>query len=76
MKCGRSSAQTVIKPGPLHSPKQMAGLEFQGAHKAMASIAPGLGLGAPLKDSHRLCDVVMEVPLAKDKWPCPFKNEI
>ena len=56
---------------------------FREATKAMASVAPGLGLGAPLKDSHRLCDFLMEVPFtdmkvpfAKDKWPCPFKNEI
>ena len=53
------------------------------ATKAMASVAPGLGLGAPLKDSHRLCDFLMEVPFTdvemsftEDQWPCPFRNEI
>ena len=42
-----------------------------------------LGLGAPLKNSHRLSDFLMEVsftdmkvPLVKDKWRCPFENEI
>ena len=48
----------------------------------MASIAPGLGLDAPLKDSHRLRDCLlkvtftdMEVPFIKDKWPYPYRNE-
>jgi len=49
----------------------------------MEAIDPGLGLGAPLKDSHRLCDFLMEVPFAsikvpftRDQWPFPFNNEI
>ena len=49
----------------------------------MASITPGLGLGGPFNNSHRLSDFQMEmsfrdmgVPFKKDKWPCPFKNEI
>ena len=55
---------------------------FRKATNAMAYIVPGLGLGAPLKDSHRLCDFLMEVPLtdmkvpcAKDKWPWPFESK-
>ena len=38
----------------------------------MASIAPGLGLAAPLKDSHRLNDFVREVPFTDTK--VPFEN--
>ncbi len=33
--------------------------------EARASVAPGLGLGAPSEVSHRLEDFPMEVPLAK-----------
>ncbi len=42
----------------------------------MASVAPGLGLCAPSKVSHRLEDFLMEVPFAKQKWPCPVKDAI
>ena len=58
-------------------------LNFREAMEAVASVAPGLGLGAPLKDSHRLFDFLMEVPFTdmemsftEDQWPCPFRNEI
>ena len=37
------------------------------ALEAMACDAPGLGLGAPLKVSHRLSDFTMNVPFAKQK---------
>ena len=33
----------------------------------MASVAPGLGLGAPLEDPHRLEEFAMEVPFGKMK---------
>ena len=51
-----------------------AGLKFFEGPKAMASVAPGLGLGTPLKDSHRdfLMEMPftdMEVPFTKVKWP-------
>ena len=40
-------------------------------------IDPGLGLGAPLKVSHRLSDFQVEVvPYAKLKWHCSLKDAI
>ena len=53
------------------------------AMKAIASIALTVNLGAPLKDSQKLCDYLMQlpfsdlkVPLTKEKLPCPVKNGI
>ena len=61
----------------------ISGLKFQGGYEGNGLHCPWSGLGAPLKDSHRLCDFPiekpftgMEVPFTKDKWPCPFRNEI
>ena len=44
------------------------------AVKALVPVAPGLGLGAPSKVSHRLY-FQLEVPFAKGKWPCLLKVE-
>ena len=52
------------------------GLEFHGGHRGHGLCCPGLGLGALSKCSPRHSDILMEVPLLKTKWPCPFKKEI
>ena len=44
------------------------------ATKTMYSVASGLGLGAPLKDSHRLCDYPMEVPFTGIEVPYTKKG--
>ena len=46
------------------------------AIETMVFVAPGLGLGAPSIVSHWPQDFLMDVPIAKWIWPCPFKDEI
>ena len=36
---------------------------------------PDLCIIARSKYSHRHYDILMEVPFAQEKWPCPYKNE-
>ena len=46
------------------------------ATEAVASIAPGLCLGALSKVPIEIYKFLIEVPFAKDKSPCPFKYEV
>ena len=47
-----------------HEGQSNSGLEFPKATEAMASVVPGLGLGAPSKVSHSLQDFPMKVLFA------------
>ena len=44
--------------------------------EAIASIAPGLCLGALSKVPIEIYKFLIEVPFAKEKSPCPFKYEV
>ena len=46
------------------------------ATEAIASIAPGLCIGALSKVPIEIYKFLIEVPFAKEKWPCPFKYEV
>ena len=46
------------------------------AMEAIASIAPGLCLGALSKVPIEIYRFLIEVPFAKEKSPCPFKYEL
>ena len=46
------------------------------ATEAIASVAPGLCLGALSKVPIDIYKFLIEVPFAKDKSPCPFKYEV
>ena len=49
---------------------------FTEATGAMASVALVLALVPFLNVPLDYSDILMEVPLLKTKWPCPFKKEI
>ena len=44
--------------------------------EAIASVAPGLYLGALSKVPIEIYKFLIEVPFAKEKSPCPFKYEV
>ena len=44
--------------------------------EAIASVAPGLCLGALSKVPIEIYKFLIEVPFAKEKSPCPFKYEV
>ena len=44
--------------------------------EAVASVAPGLCLGALSKVPTEIYKFLIEVPFAKEESPCPFKYEI
>ena len=46
------------------------------ATEAIASVAPGLCLGALSKVPIEIYKFLIEVPFAKEKSPCPFKYEV
>ena len=46
------------------------------ATEAIASVAPGLCLGALSKVPIEIYKFLIEVPFAKEKLPCPFKYEV
>ena len=46
------------------------------ATEAIASVAPGLCLGALSKVPTEIYKFLIEVPFAKEKSPCPFKYEV
>ena len=58
-------------------------LNLTEATEAMASDAPGLGLGAPLRCPHRHVNFLTQVPFqnrkcpfSSEKWPAPFRYKI
>jgi len=59
--------------------KKMHASNFTETTKAMASVAPGLGLGAPFERFPQTLwfssGQTWKVPFTKEKLPCPFKNE-
>ena len=44
--------------------------------EAIASVAPGLCLGALSKVPIEIYKFLIEVPFTKEKLPCPFKYEV
>ena len=46
------------------------------ATEAIASVAPGLCLGALSKVPIEIYKFLIEVPFATEKSPCPFKYEV
>ena len=46
------------------------------ATEAIASVAPGLCLGALSKVPIEIYKFLIEVPFTKEKSPCPFKYEV
>ena len=46
------------------------------ATEAIASVAPGLCLGALSKVPIEIYNFLIEVPFAMEKSPCPFKYEV
>ena len=46
------------------------------ATEAIASVAPGLCLGALSKVPTEIFKFLIEVPFATEKSPCPFKYEV
>ena len=46
------------------------------ATEAIASVAPGLCLGALSNVPIEIYKFLIEVPFAKEKSPCPFKYEV
>ena len=44
--------------------------------EAIASVAPGLCLGALSKVPTKIYKFLIEVPFAKEKSPCPFKYKV